>query len=86
MYASYTTADNEPVAVRARRAFEALAGSGQAVLVPSGGGSDANDVNARYLRACGLGIGAENCHSVSERMSLSQLELLTRWVVQIVRS
>lgn len=86
VYASYTTADNEPVAVRARRAFEALAGSGQAVLVPSGGGSDANDVNARYLRACGLGIGAENCHNLSERMSFSQLELLSRWMLRMVRS
>ena len=49
------------------------------------GGSDANELNGRGVRACVLGIGAENCHSVSERMSLSQLELLTRWVLQIVR-
>jgi len=56
------------------------------VLVPSGGGSDANDVNARYLRACALGSGAEKCHSLSERMSFSQLELLSRWMLQVVRS
>ena len=54
--------------------------------VTAGGCSDANEFNARGVRACVLGIGAENCHSVSERMRLSQLELLTRWVVQIVCS
>lgn len=39
-------------------------------------GSAANEVNARGLRLCALDLGTENCHSASERMSLSQLALL----------
>ena len=85
VYAGYVLAEDDPVVARARRAFEALSTGAQAALVRSGGGSDANELNARGVPACVLGIGAENCHSVSERMSLSQLELLTRWVLQIVR-
>jgi len=34
--------------------------------------------------ACVLGIGAEQCHSVHERLSVSQLELLAEWVLEIV--
>ena len=54
--------------------------------VSAGGGSDANEFNARGVRACVLGIGAENCHNLSERMSFSQLELLSRWMLRMVRS
>lgn len=82
-YAGYTLSDDEPVVTRARRAFENL-NPGGSRLVTSGGGSDANEFNARGLRACVLGIGAEGCHSVAERISLDQLELLTSWVLEML--
>jgi tripeptide aminopeptidase len=84
-YAGYTLGADEAAVVEARRAFEALEGGETSELVRSGGGSDANELNARGVRACVLGIGAENCHSVAERISVSQLELLTRWLLQIVQ-
>jgi tripeptide aminopeptidase len=82
-YAGYTLSDNEPVVARARQAFENL-NPGGSQLVTSGGGSDANEFNARGLRACVLGIGAEGCHSVAERICLDQLELLTTWVLKML--
>lgn len=82
-YSGYTLAEDEPLVLRARQAFEALQ-PGSSQLVATGGGSDANEFNARGLRACVLGIGAEACHSVAERISIEQLDLLTRWVHQIV--
>ena len=82
-YAGYTLAENEPLVRRARQAFDALQ-AGPSQVVATGGGSDANEFNARGLRACVLGIGAEACHSVAERISIEQLELLARWVLQIV--
>jgi tripeptide aminopeptidase len=82
-YAGYTLSDDEPVVTRARQAFENL-NPGGSQLVTSGGGSDANEFNARGLRACVLGVGAEDCHSVAERISLDQLELLTSWVLKML--
>ena len=82
-YAGYTLSDDEPVVTRARQAFENL-DPGGSQLVTSGGGSDANEFNARGLRACVLGIGAEGCHSVAERISLDQLELLTSWLLKML--
>lgn len=82
-YAGYTLDQAEHVVARARRAFEGLR-PGESQLVSSGGGSDANEFNARGLRSCVLGIGAEGCHSVAERISIDQLELLTRWVLKML--
>lgn len=82
-YSGYTLAEDERLVLRAQQAFEALQ-AGPSQLVATGGGSDANEFNARRLRACVLGIGAEACHSVAERISIEQLDLLTRWLLKIV--
>jgi tripeptide aminopeptidase len=83
LYAGYRLAPEDPVITLAERSFAAL-GSGPSTLVQSGGGSDANELNARGLRACVLGIGAEACHSVNERISQAQLHLLTAWTLELV--
>jgi tripeptide aminopeptidase len=82
-YAGYELAENNPVVALAGRAFAALDG-GSSELLRSGGGSDANELNARGITACVLGIGAEACHSVQEHISVSELELLTAWTLEIV--
>jgi tripeptide aminopeptidase len=83
-YAGYRLAEDDPVVEDAREAFDRLETGRQANLVTTGGGSDANEFNARGLHACVLGIGAEECHSVRERISIDELELLTRWVLRLV--
>ena len=45
-----------------------------------------NELNERGVIAGVLGIGAENCHSVHERLAVAELELLTDWVLEIVRA
>ena len=82
-YTGYELAENDPVVALAGRAFAALDGS-PSRLLRSGGGSDANELNDRGITACVLGIGAEACHSVQERISVSELELLTAWALEIV--
>ena len=82
-YAGYELAENDRVVALAGRAFAALDG-GVSEQMRSGGGSDANELNARGITACVLGIGAEACHSVQERIRLSELELLTTWALEIV--
>jgi tripeptide aminopeptidase len=83
-YAGYRLANDDPLVEDARVAFDSLEVGRSSELVTTGGGSDANEFNARGLRACVLGIGAENCHSVRERISIDELDLLTRWVLRIV--
>jgi tripeptide aminopeptidase len=84
LYAGYELAENNPVVALARRAFASVDGGGVSTLLRSGGGSDANELNVRGITACVLGIGAEACHSVHERISISELELLTAWALEIV--
>jgi tripeptide aminopeptidase len=82
-YAGYELGETDRVVALARRAFAAVDG-GVSTLLRSGGGSDANELNVRGITACVLGIGAEACHSVDERISVSELELLTTWALEIV--
>jgi tripeptide aminopeptidase len=84
LYAGYELAGSDAVVALARRAFATLDPSHASTLLRSGGGSDANELNVRGITACVLGIGAEHCHSVQERISVSDLELLTAWVLEIV--
>jgi len=84
LYAGYELAENSAVVELARRAFASVGGGGSSALLRSGGGSDANELNVRGISACVLGIGAEACHSVHERISVAELELLTAWALEIV--
>jgi tripeptide aminopeptidase len=84
LYAGYELDPSDPVIQLASAAFARL-GGGSGRLLKIGGGSDANELNVRGVIACVLGIGAENCHSVHEHMSVAELELLTAWVLEIVR-
>jgi tripeptide aminopeptidase len=82
-YAGYQLAEDDPIVGDARAAFESLDTGRRVELVTTGGGSDANEFNARGLHACVLGIGAEYCHSVRERIGVDELDLLTRWVLRL---
>jgi tripeptide aminopeptidase len=86
LYAGYSLLESEPVVQLASRAFATLSVDREVRLVRSGGGSDANELNGRGIRACVLGIGAEACHSVAERMPIDELELLAEWILAVIRS
>jgi len=75
LYAGYELAENNAVVGLARRAFGSVDGGGVSTLLRSGGGSDANELNRGGIAAC---------HSVHERISLAELELLIAWVLEIV--
>ncbi|WP_243373286.1 M20/M25/M40 family metallo-hydrolase [Geotalea sp. SG265] len=81
-YPSYQLdGDAEPV----RRSAEAAARIGVPVrFKPTGGGSDANHYNNRGIPAVVLSCGYEKVHTTGERIALEQLDLLARWVVEII--
>ncbi len=82
VYVPYRLADDSVVVDLARRAFIAL--GGQPCLTRTGSGSDANELNPMGIEACVLGIGAEACHSVRERIAIAELARLTSWVLRII--
>ncbi len=82
-YAGYELDRNAPLVELAGSAFAGLSRGGQSRLLRTGGGSDANELNERGIVACVLGIGAEGCHSVDERISVDELERLSEWVLAI---
>lgn len=81
-YAAYRIPPEAPVVQLA------IAAARRAGLVPrlaaSGGGSDANNLNAAGLPTVVLGIGCEGGHTVEERVSVDQLCALARFVIGIV--
>ncbi len=84
-YTGYELEPNHSLVTLARNAFKQVDGDRRIELVRTGGGSDANEFNSQDLPSCVLGIGAENCHSVHERMNVAELERLTEWVIAIVK-
>jgi tripeptide aminopeptidase len=82
VYRGYRLEETAACVDRARRAF-AVSGE-HAHTATTGGGSDANEFNAAGLECCVLGIGAEACHSVRERVAVRELERLADWVLSII--
>jgi len=82
LYAGYKLAPDSAIVDLARQAFASIGGTAQ--LVHTFGGSDANELNALGIESCVLGIGAERCHSTSERIAVSQLVRLAEWTSAIV--
>ena len=81
VYAGYQLSQTAPAVQQAQRAFTSMGASPE--LASTGGGSDANEFNAAGLECCVLGIGAQACHSVHERITLDELARLTDWVLAI---
>jgi len=82
VYRGYRLDDAAECVERARRAFAFLGEAARTAT--TGGGSDANEFNAAGLHCCVLGIGAQGCHSVRERIAVRELDRLANWVLAIV--
>lgn len=82
-YPSYRLGEDTAPAQRAARAGRQI---GVAVrFKSSGGGSDANIFNNRGIPTVVLSCGYEKAHTTAERIPLEQLDLLTGWVLAIIR-
>jgi tripeptide aminopeptidase len=82
VYRGYRLDDTAACVERARRAFASLGEVPHTAT--TGGGSDANEFNAAGLECCVLGIGAEDCHSVRERIAVRELGRLADWVLAVI--
>jgi len=54
-------------------------------LAKSGGGSDANILNARTVPVANLGLGMRKCHTTCEHIFISDLVQTAEWILAIVR-
>jgi tripeptide aminopeptidase len=82
-YPSYRFAPDAPTIVAATIALERI---GVPVrLIPSGGGSDANILNAKGLPSVVLGTGMVDPHTVSEHIAVKDLVLLTALTLELVK-
>jgi tripeptide aminopeptidase len=81
-YSAYRIPPDAPVA-RLAVAAARRAGLGP-TFTATGGGSDANNFNAAGLPTVVLGLGCTGAHTVRERVAISQLVALARYVVALV--
>lgn len=81
-YRPYRLDPDAPVVAMARRALEWM---GMVVTMePTGGGSDANDLNAKGLPTVVLGSGLRDPHTVDESFAVDDLVILSRLVVELI--
>src|SRR5690606_20342141 len=84
MYPSFHYGENDEVVQVALSAAEKIGRKGS--IIKSGGGSDANIINGYGIPTVVLGVGYEEIHTVNERMPISELEALAKWVLSIVET
>jgi len=81
-YRPYRLEADAPVVVMARRALERI--GLPVTLEPTGGGSDANDLNAKGLPTVVLGSGLRDPHTVEESFAVADLVLLSRLAAELI--
>ena len=81
-YAGFRLPPDAPVV---RRAVRAIAAAGlPSRLTRTGGGSDANSLNARGLPTVNIGTGMRDLHSTRESVDVADLERLARVIVALL--
>ena len=55
-------------------------------LVKSGGGTDANVFCGKGIPACNIGVGMENVHSLDERLSIENMAMATRVILELIKA
>lgn len=82
-YPGFRIADDAQVVQIAQQSAKQLDLSGETVI--SGGGSDGSIMNTLGIPSVILGVGYENIHTTSERISVNSLNTLTKQVLQIIK-
>ncbi|HWR37933.1 MAG TPA: M20/M25/M40 family metallo-hydrolase [Patescibacteria group bacterium] len=83
-YAAFTLTADNPLVRQCVKAMEQLGLQPQ--LVSTGGGSDCNVFNAKGITAVDLAVGMTNVHTKEESILISDLETVTRLLVEIIRT
>ena len=83
VYPAFNLPDDHPAVQLARRALLEL--EIPALVIPTGGGSDANFFNAHGIGSVILSAGYEHPHGHNECQDIDQLVLLAAWLYEIVR-
>jgi len=81
-YEGFDLAEDHPVVAAAVRACNRCGLVPE--LVASGGGSDANVLNAQGIPAVNLAVGYVNPHSADERIAIADLQALTCLLVELI--
>lgn len=81
-YRAYRHEPDSPVVLAASRALGRLGIA--PTLAPTGGGSDANDLNAKGLPAVVMGCGMVGTHTLEESFAVANLVLLSRTVIELI--
>jgi tripeptide aminopeptidase len=81
-YNSYKLTEEEPVVARLMRACRAV--GVEPNLVPSGGGSDVNVLNAHGIRVVNLSTGMSDVHSTDEHIAIDDMVTCAEIALQFV--
>ena len=82
-YTGYTQPDDEPLVITVVEACKRL--GLKPVIGSTGGGSDANIMNANGIKAVVLGTGMDKVHTTSERITVKNLEDTARLALELMR-
>jgi len=83
-YDGYQLSESDAVVSRLMAACRAV--GVEPLLVPSGGGSDANILNARGVQVANLSTGMAGVHTVQEHIAVQDMVTCVRIVLEFIRS
>lgn len=84
MYGAFTVDEDDEIVKILKKVFSRM--NIEAAVVASGGGSDANILNANGVKTVNLSMGAEKAHTLEEYIVIQDLITSARMVVEIVNS
>lgn len=83
VYDSFNVDENEEIVTLLKKVFTNM--GIEPAVIPTGGGSDTNVLNANSIKAVNLSVGMEKAHTLEEYILIEDLVNSARMVVEIVR-
>ncbi|GKX68145.1 M20/M25/M40 family metallo-hydrolase [Inconstantimicrobium mannanitabidum] len=83
MYEAFSIDENDEIVNTLKKVFSKM--NIDPTVVASGGGSDANILNANGVKAVTLSVGMENAHTLEEYIKIEDLITSARMVVEIIK-
>jgi tripeptide aminopeptidase len=83
MYSAFSVDENDEIIGLLKRAFANM--NIEPSVIPTGGGSDTNILNANGIKAVNLSVGMEKAHTLEEYIRIEDLMNSARMIVEIIK-
>lgn len=83
-YKTYKVENDNPIVMKAMASFKAM--SIDVELLPTGGGSDVNNLREKGMNCINLGLGYTGAHTLNEQVHVDDLEKITNFLIYTLKN